>query len=62
MSRVYSEEELSTIDKAMEEVTPIEYQLRRGACLMPKKGFTGVADGRLEPVVSIALAGKDPSK
>jgi hypothetical protein len=39
MSRVHSEEELSTIDQAMEEVTPIEYQLRRGACLMLKKGL-----------------------
>ena len=51
MSRIYTEEELEKIDKAMEESTPTVYQFVRGAALMIKKGFTGVADGRREPTV-----------
>ena len=49
--KIYTEEELEKIDKAMKESTPTTYQFVRGAALMIKKGFTGVADGRREPTV-----------
>ena len=55
MSKVYSEEELNALDKAMSEASEIYSEKKlayvRGAALMIKKGFTGVADGRREPTV-----------